>query len=168
MKIISTNSFEEIILKLNLEPHIEGGYFKEHFRSEQIIPKSVSGKTDSRPFLTMCYYLLSSGDRSIFHKLSSDEIWSYHFGGSLHLFEIQEAGTLNRIILGPNLKDGEVLNHVVKKNTWIGALPDEKCEFSLVNATVYPGFEFDDWEKGNPETLKQLCPNSEDLIDLLT
>lgn len=168
MKLENQIRVSEIVEILELTPHIEGGYFREHFKSAEFLPEEITGKNGQRAYLTLCYYLLQQGDKSIFHRLTSDEIWSYQLGGPLHLFEIHDDGTFKEIIIGPNLAKGHQLNHIVKKNTWIGALPDKECDFSLVNATVYPGFEFEDWEKGDPSFLKELCPKLADIIEILT
>jgi len=158
---------DAIIESLELEPHIEGGFFKENFKAEESIPGSITGK-GARAFISTCYYLLSPGERSIFHRVSSDEIWSYHLGGPLRLFEIFENATFTETILGPDLHKGHKLNHRVKKNTWVGALPSSESEFCLVNAIVYPGFEFEDWERGDRNYLMSLCPQAASIIELLT
>lgn len=169
-KNLTKHSFleaQEIISKYELQPHIEGGYFKEDFKSDIIIPKEFTNNT-KRSLATTCYYLLTHADRSIFHKLTSDEIWNFYCGGPIDIFEIDAQGVLKKTTLGADMAEGQKFKHLVKRNTWFGALPQPQTLYTFLGCCVFPGFEFDDWEKGNPVFLKQLSPDSTEIIDLLT
>jgi len=157
---------QEIIDKFQLQAHIEGGYFREDYKSEVIIPDAVTGKGE-RSLITTCYYLIPNGERSIFHRLASDELWNFFCGGAVDFYEIDANGILTTTVIGPDIKNHQ-LKHLVKKGTWFGVLPHATTEYSFFSAMVFPGFEYADWEKGDPQFLKKLCPDAENLIDLLT
>src|ERR1700756_2735484 len=66
------------INRLKLQPHPEGGYYTEVFRSEQLVKRL--DKTDIKQACTSIYYLLEGKDFSGFHRIGSDEIWYFHKG----------------------------------------------------------------------------------------
>src|SRR5882762_1813016 len=81
------------VTHLNLQAHPEGGFYKETYRSEELIlasglPNQFSG---SRNFSTAIYFLLRSQDRSLFHRIKSDELWHFHAGSSLTLFVLSQS-----------------------------------------------------------------------------
>ena len=160
-------SAKDLIEKYNLIHHVEGGYFKEDFKSKLQIPNSITGRGE-RSLITTCYYLIPKGERSIFHKLASDEIWNFLIGGPVDFYEIDSQGVFTHTILGPDVRSGQQLKHLVKPNTWFGVLPREGTEYAFFSAIVFPGFEFADWEPGNRKFLKKLCPQATLLIDQLT
>lgn len=162
------NTVEEIIAKLDLQPHIEGGYFREDFKSDIMLPGDLLDKEGNRSIITTCYYLLSQGQKSIFHKMTSEEIWYFCSGGPIELFEISEEGVLKKTVLGPEISKGQHPKVHIHKNTWFAASPCKKTEYALMSCVVFPGFEFVDWEQGDPVYLKKISPDSADIIDLLT
>ena len=158
---------QDIIDRFKLQAHIEGGYFKEDFKSEIILPTDITGR-GNRSLFTTCYYLIPKGDRSIFHKLAFDELWNFFCGGPVDFYEISEKGELTHTILGPDLCENQHCKHLVKKGTWFGVLPREGTEFAFFSAIVFPGFEYADWEKGDREFLKKLAPHASEIINKLT
>lgn len=165
---MSSPTVEQLIQNFQLVPHVEGGYFREDFKSEIWLPKEITGRGGDRSFLTTCYYLLGQGDRSIFHRLKSDEIWHFYSGGPIDMYEIDAQGCLTKIVLGSDVAHGHQFKHLVKRNTWFGVLPQKETEYAFFGATVFPGFEFDDWEKGDKEFLINLCPKAAEIIRKLT
>jgi predicted cupin superfamily sugar epimerase len=159
-----------IVEKLELQPHPEGGYFKEVYRSNEIIkneglPERFIG---DRNFGTSIYYLLEKEQYSTFHKLKSDETWHFYYGSSLLLHVIDESGKYNKIVLGNNLTTGEVFQHTVLRNCWFAAEVADKNSFSLIGVTVAPGFDFNDFEMGKREELISKFPEQKELITRLT
>ncbi len=157
-----------IIEKYNLKPHIEGGYYYEDFKSEIIVPIETANDKKNRTLLTTCYYLLTNRDRSIFHKLKSDELWHFYCGGPVDLFTIDQKGNLSVTVLGPDMHKGHVFKHLIRPDTWFGALPQKETPYAFFGCSVFPGFEFCDWQPGDRVFLKNLCPSLSDVIDLLT
>src|SRR6188768_1465269 len=108
---------KDLIEKLQLKPHPEGGYFKETYRAGETL-NLASGKI--RNVSTAIYYLLEDQDRSAFHRIQSDELWFYHLGQPLEIVSIQE-GKLISVILGNAIENGEIPQAMVPANTWFGA-----------------------------------------------
>ena len=85
-------SAEYWVSHLNLQPHPEGGFYKETYRSKESIPENgLSGEfKGSRNFSTAIYFLLRSKDRSLFHRIRSDELWHFHDGSSLTIYILEK------------------------------------------------------------------------------
>ncbi|MFH0735742.1 MAG: cupin domain-containing protein [bacterium] len=160
----------EWIEKLDLTPHPEGGYFKEVYRSNEIIniqglPQRYGGE---RNFGTSIYFMLKSGQKSYLHKLQSDETWHFYYGCSIKIYIITPDGKLRKIMLGNNIFNREVLQFTIPKNSWFGAKPKESDSYSLIGCSVYPGFDFADFELGDRSELLKLYPQHENIIKKLT
>jgi len=159
-----------IVNKLELLPHPEGGFFKEVYRSNEIInnkelPERFSG---DRNFGTSIYYLLDKKQFSTFHKLKSDETWHFYYGSPLFLHVIDENGNHKKIILGNDLAKNQVFQFTVLRNCWFAAEVADKNSFSLIGATVAPGFDFNDFEIGKREELILKFPEYKELIERIT
>lgn len=128
---------DEIIETLALEPHPEGGHFRETFRDDGA-PRGAS---------TAIYYLLKAGQRSHWHRVDAAEVWHWYAGDALEL-SISMSGTANTKILGPNLTAGERPQVVVPKHAWQSARPLGR--YTLVGCTVAPAFTFEGFEMAPP------------------
>jgi len=158
------------IESLNLLPHPEVGYFREIYRSENTIgnsslPAEFEG---NRSVGTSIYYLLKSGQRSLLHRIKSDEIWHHYDGSPIVLFLIHEDGKHEEILLGKNIAGGENPQIVIKGGTWFGAFPKNDNSFTLAGCTVHPGFDFDDFEMADREKMLIDFPHLESIIRRLT
>ena len=155
---------------MQLLPHPEGGWYKETYRSEELI--STSGLPDrfsaARAVSTGIYFLLEDGNFSAFHRIKSDEMWHFYAGGTLEVFIIDKQGVLSVISLGEDLENGEVFQAVVKAGCWFASRPKAGVAFSLVGCTVAPGFDFDDFEMAERDALCPEYPPHQALINDLT
>lgn len=161
---------EEIIKRLELKPHPEGGCYREVYRSEENIdsnqlPDRYNG---NRSFSTSIYYMLVGEQISVFHKLKSDEIWHFYFGSPLLIHLLDAKSGYKKIKLGNNLISGEILQFVISKETFFAAEVEDKNSFALIGCTVSPGFEFADFEFGIADKLINQFPQQIDLILRLT
>ena len=158
------------IKKLDLQPHPEGGYFKEIYHSEELIPINAlpSRYNGPRSFGTSIYYLLELDQFSSFHRLKSDELWHFYDGSSVQLYLLFPDGQLNKIILGPEIEDKEFLQITIPAGCWFAAHPVDENSFSLAGCTVFPGFDFDDFELADRIKLISEFPQYEDIINKLT
>lgn len=163
------NSAQYWITQLNLLPHPEGGFFKETYRAPGIIPHDSLPAcfTGPRSFATAIYFLLRSQDRSVFHRIKSDELWHYHAGGVLSIYVLQENG-LRCHKLGPNPEKGESLQIVIPAGCWFGARVEESESFVLSGCTVAPGFDFADFEMAERSELLKTFPQHANIIEALT
>ncbi len=141
------NNADSIINKLGLEPHIEGGYFTETYKSPYLVDgkyinENIEGK---RPLSTSIYYLLKSGQVSKFHRLKFDEQWFYHSGSTLLIHLIDKDGKLESVKLGPDVTIGEIPQLLVKSGVVLGAEVVDNNSFCLVSCVVTPGFDYRDF-----------------------
>lgn len=155
---------KDIIEKLQLKPHPEGGYFKETYRCSQQITTN-EGKI--RNVSTAVYYLLGNDDKSFFHRIQSDELWHFHQGEPLEIFIISER-QLVVTTLGNQIDKGEVPQAVVPAQQWFAARVKNSAGYSLVTCTVAPGFDFTDFELAKKETLLKEYPHLRDIIETFT
>jgi uncharacterized protein len=157
----------EIIKLFGMQPHPEGGYYKESYRSTEMIPQTVLPKAFSgdRCFSTAIYFLLPKGAKSRLHRIASDEIWHFYLGGPLTLTQLMPDGNLQSLTLGPDIMGGQQLQHVVPAGCWFGAQPQPGSRFSLVGCTLAPGFDFADFELGDPQALMADYPHAKNIIE---
>lgn len=146
---------QNLIRNYKLLPHPEGGYYRETYRSPEII--NVDGK--QRNTATAIYYLLNDGDKSNFHRLSSDEIWFFHEGEALEILTIDQRGDLIINTLGIDSELGSVPQLTIKAGTWFAARIKGGAGYSLVSCVVAPGFDFADFEMANKVRLCALFPH---------
>jgi predicted cupin superfamily sugar epimerase len=126
----------DIIARLELKPHPEGGHFRETFRDARL-------DANGRSISTAIYFLLARGERSHWHRIDAVEIWHY-YAGSLLTLEIADGGGRRSIRLGPDLAAGEVPQAVVPAHGWQSA--ETIGDWTLVGCTVAPGFDFATFE----------------------
>lgn len=145
----NTTQLSPLIATFNLEPHIEGGWFKEIWKSSFEIPQEVLGNaySSARASASSVYFLLHPGETSAWHKVLSDELWLYHSGGPLVLTlggtgDQPEAG--EKIILGMDVSKGQQPQVLVPASVWQTATPlsDEPV---FVTCVVAPAFHYDDF-----------------------
>jgi uncharacterized protein len=150
----------ELIKHFEMQKHPEGGYFKEVYRSTEVLPQHALPPryTGERCFSTSIYFLLAGGTLSRLHRLASDEVWHFYLGQPLELLQISPDGQGTKINLGKDIACGQKLQHVVPAGYWFGARPMEGAEFSFVGCTVAPGFDFADFELANAEALSESFP----------
>lgn len=158
------------ISHLRLQPHPEGGFYKEVYRSsESIAPEALPVRfTGKRNISTAIYYLLRQGEHSLFHRIKSDECWHFYAGETLLIHIIEPNGKYYCIKLGSNIYVGEIFQFVVPAQAWFAAEPASESEFSLCGCTVAPGFDFADFEIANKEELLTAFPGHEEIISRLS
>ena len=156
----------ELIATLGLQPHPEGGYYREIFRSAlEVAPADGRG---TRAALTTIYFLLPPGAHSRWHRVASDEVWHLYEGGPLALLQLDPDGAaLARITLGRDAGRGEVPVHVVPAHAWQAAQAGDG--HVLVGCTVGTGFTFDDFDllSDVPALAEQLRDTRPELASLL-
>lgn len=143
-------SADEWITALGMEPHPEGGHFREIHRGA----------------CTSIYYLLRAGESSRLHRLPSDEIWHHHDGGTaiVHVLHPDGRYELQRVGLDP--ESGTMPQAVIPAGAWFGA--SVEGDFTLVGCTVAPAFQFSDLQLGRREVLLQRFPQHAAVINRLT
>ena len=160
----------EIVKLLKLIPHPEGGYYREVYRSGEILNRKAlpSRYKGDRPLSTSIYYMLIGEQISHFHRLKSDEIWHFNTGTTIILHLLDEKSGYQKINLGNNLHLNERPQCIIKQGIYFSAELTDKNSFALIGCTVAPGFDFDDFEFANVESLIKLFPDLTDLIKRLS
>lgn len=144
-------ALSSIISKYDLQPHPEGGFFKEMYRSESQVIHPFHG--EARSVSTGILFLITPSNVSRLHRIASDEMWHFYCGSSMTVVEfIPGSGVMKRTVLGSNILGGEEVQYVVKAGHWFGSYgnsdstSDAESAFSLVGCTVAPGFDFSDFD----------------------
>jgi predicted cupin superfamily sugar epimerase len=140
----------QLIDQLQLQPHPEGGWYREVFRSpSQVMPQ------DGRPLrnaLTSIYFLLEAAQHSRWHRVLSDEVWVHLEGAPLDLWTWDATDSrLHNTALGP-VGTATIPQHVVAAGLWQAAGPQagDAAGYTLVACMVGPGFDFSDFRMMDP------------------
>ena len=163
---MTARSADDLAVLFDLEPHPEGGRYRQLHRSAATV--AVEGRGVHRAAVTAILFLLARGEASRWHRVLSDEVWHFHEGGPLHLHVFGPAEDYRRLVLGRDPERGESLQAVVPAGAWFGAEPAEGAPFALVGCTCAPGFEYGDFELGTREDLLARFPADRALVEHLT
>jgi predicted cupin superfamily sugar epimerase len=160
---------EEVIAALNLQPHpIEGGFFRETYRSADVLPQSVLPTNPGpRSLSTAIYYLLTPKTFSAMHRLPTDEIFHFYLGDPVQMLQLSSPGVSRTLILGADLAKGHVPQTVVPGGTWQGSFLLPGGQFALLGATMAPGFDYADYVEGKREELVKEWPERTEMIGRL-
>jgi predicted cupin superfamily sugar epimerase len=122
----------ELIARLDLKPHPEGGHYRETFRDTGL-------DSNGRSASTAIYFLLARGERSHWHRIDAVEVWHHYAGSALKLL-IADGDGARTLRLGADLAAGEVPQAIVPVQAWQAA--ESLGDWTLVGCTVAPGFDF--------------------------
>lgn len=131
------NAARALIDQLRLEPHPEGGWYRETWRGPP--------GTEGRAVATAIHFLLEAGQHSHWHTVDASEVWLWHKGDPLHLRVAHgDAGPVQVVTLGDDVSAGQSVQHVVPMGHWQAAAPAPGGThgFTLVSCIVTPGFDF--------------------------
>ncbi len=152
----------EIISSLNLQPHPEGGWYLETYRSKDVFI-GMKDFPEGRHFCTAIYFLITADSFSALHRIKSDETWHFYDGNPFEVIEINNQGILTSTVLGRGL-----YQYTVPAGNWFGSRVLEGGEWSLVACTVSPGFDFRDFELANRHSMLKEFPGHKAIINELT
>lgn len=156
----------QLIQQYNLQPHPEGGWFKETYKCHEYIPASALPKRfgSNRAFSTAIYFLLEQGNFSAFHRIKSDECWHFYAGDPLRVYVLQPNGHLDIIDQGNDIFQGQQFQYIVPANCWFASRPLPGSSFCFVGCTVAPGFDFADFEMADAASLIAKYPQYQNII----
>lgn len=151
---------------LRLQSHVEGGSFRETYRSSwefkrSELPAAMKGDRNAS---TAIYFLLEDGQFSAFHRIAADEMWHFYDGHSLAIYDIDPQGVLTVHKLGLNIEEGEQPQLVIRAGHWFASRTEVPGGFALVGCTVAPGFDFADFELATKDSLQVVYPQHSELI----
>ncbi|MGO4893466.1 cupin domain-containing protein [Flavobacterium sp. W21_SRS_FM6] len=168
-KLAQHLSTEELVKALNLEDHVEGGFFRQTFKAEH----RPMIKTEAGPRVTMTsiYYLLSAESPiGHFHMNQSDIMHYFHMGDPITYTLIHPDGHLETIVMGSDPNKGQVMQMMVKGGIWKASnIPtDGEYGYGLIGEAVAPGFEYSDMQLGDKAALSAQFPQHKQLINQLS
>jgi len=131
----------DIIARLELRPHPEGGHYRETFRDSRT-------EANGRACSSAIYFLLARGERSHWHRIDAVEVWHFYAGSALTLQIAHDGCPTHLVRLGPDLAAGERPQAIVPAQAWQAA--ETSGDWTLVGCTVSPGFEFAAFELAEP------------------
>ena len=168
--ILYMKPIEKIVSQLDLEPHPEGGYYRETYRSDGLIAKAALPDyyTAARNYATCIYFLLTSDNFSAFHRIKQDEIWHFYSGSPITIHVIDKLGNYQKHSLGSEIENGILPQLVVKGGDWFASEVETKDSYGLAGCTVSPGFDFDDFEMADRDKLISQYPQHHEIIRRLT
>lgn len=135
-----TLSAEDVCGALNLQPHPEGGHYREIWRDD--------AATGQREAVSTILFLLKAGERSHWHRIDAAELWLWHAGSPLELTVAGQDGATSLHHLGPDLGRGHILQGIVPPHAWQSA--ESLGKWSLVGCVVAPAFSFARFELAPP------------------
>lgn len=136
-----------VIKALQLEPHPEGGFYREMHRAPTLV-NEPNGNTNNA--YSSIYYLLSGADFSAWHRIQSDETWFFHLGCDIAIHYFDDQAMLKTVQIGLESMQFQI---TIPANTWFAAKPINAQSFTLVSCVVGPAFTFTEFEIGRRQVL---------------
>lgn len=161
----------QVVETLGLTRHPrEGGWFKETYRSQDFIDATAlpARYGANRVCSTQILYLITNEQYSRFHRVKSDEIFHFYLGQPAKLCVLSPDGQMQQLVLGNDITRGECLQAIVPAGHWQGVFPINENSWSLLGATVSPGFEYADFDEPERSVLLEKYPQHEELVIKLT
>ena len=160
----------DIISRLGLLPHPEGGFFRETYRSDEAVDGCALDARygGGRSVSTAIYFMLTGDTFSAFHRLRSDEIWHFYAGAPAELHLLFANGRHERVVVGADLSAGQHPQVVIPHGCWFAARVLDPHSYILLGCTVAPGFDFADFELARRDELIHLFPGHDELITQFT
>lgn len=154
---MSRETVTDLIARLGLEPHVEGGSFRELFRSDE--------RPAERPASGVIYYAMDKGEHADFHVLDSDEYWLYHAGATVELWRIEADGHVRIEYLG--IGPGASPCILLPRNTIFGARPipgsQEGC---LMSCVTVPEFSYEHYRILSKDEVTQTYPETAPFFEI--
>lgn len=161
---------EEVIAALQLQPHpVEGGFFRETYRSAEVLPQTVlPHNPGSRSLATAIYYLLTPKTVSAMHLLPTDEVFHFYLGDPVEMLQLWPDGSTRVLTLGTDVLNGQVPQTAVPGRVWQGSVLAPGGKFALLGATMAPGFDYADYVSGDRAELSARYPTVAEKIVVRT
>ncbi|TYK66651.1 cupin domain-containing protein [Colwellia echini] len=160
---------EQLVKALNLEGHVEGGFYRRTFSADH--RATIPTDNGERVTMSSIYYLLSAQSPiGHFHMNQSDIMHFFHKGDPITYYMLNPDGSLQTTILGPDPTKGHQMQMMVKGGTWKASkIPSNgQYGYGLIGEAVSPGFDYSDMQLGSKEKLLTLFPQHTTLINELS
>jgi predicted cupin superfamily sugar epimerase len=152
---------QAVIDSLALEPHPEGGFYREMHRASSLVTEA---NCNSKNAYSSIYYLLSGHDFSAWHRIQSDETWFFHLGCDIAIHYFDPQNMLAKAQIGLESKQFQA---TIPADTWFAAKPVRTDSFCLVSCVVGPAFTFTEFEMGQRQRLLDRYGTSEKRIEAI-
>jgi predicted cupin superfamily sugar epimerase len=160
---------QELIEYLKLQPHPkEGGFFRETYRSPDLLTALPGRYPSTRCAGTAIYYLLTPTTFSALHVLRSDEVFHFYLGSPVRMLQLHPDGRGEEVVLGPDVLAGQLPQVIVPHGVWQGSYLEQGGDFALLGCTVAPGFDYVDYVHGDRHELTARYPAYREQIARLT
>jgi predicted cupin superfamily sugar epimerase len=162
---------QDVIARLGLEPlTIEGGYFRETYRSRLVTPAAAlpADYGGERNASTAIYYLVTPESFAALHRVKSDEVFHFYAGDAVEMLQLRPDGWGDVVLIGSDLAAGQTPQVVVPAGVWQGCRLLPGGRWALLGCTVAPGFDFADFEAGDRSELIREYPEFAEMITALT
>lgn len=149
----------------------EGAWFYQTYKSEDILDGSIAARYPTpRSAYTAIYALMTAEGFSAMHRLKTDELWHFYSGSPAEIILLHPDGSGEIHVLGDDVAAGQRPQVMAPAGVWMGARPlgDPATAFTFFGTTMTPGFEYDDYEHGDRDTLVAAYPDFADMIVALT
>lgn len=145
-------SSEDVLRILDLQPHPEGGAYRETYRS-----KNQADVDPQRSVCTAIYFLVQAHQKTEWHRVKYDEMYHHYAGTILDVLLISPDGVFEKHKLGDDLETGARPQLLIPGGYWQSVQAHDF--WVLVGCTVSPGFDFSDFELSNEAALKKQFPH---------
>lgn len=163
---------QALIDGLNMQPiPQEGAWFFQTYKSNDILDGSIAARYPTpRSAYTAIYALMTAEGFSAMHRLKTDELWHFYSGSPAEIILLYPDGSGQIQLLGDDVAAGQRPQVMAPAGVWMGARPigDPATAFTFFGTTMTPGFEYDDYEHGDRDTLIAAYPDFADMITALT
>ena len=162
---------QQVIDRLQLVPlTIEGGFFRETYRSSLSIPGGAlpANYGGDRNVSTSIYYLLTPETFSVIHRVKSDEVFHFYAGDPVEMVQLWPDCSGRIVTIGDDLASGHEPQLVVPGGVWQGCRLLSGGRWALMGCTVAPGFDYADYVAGKRAELVAAYPEFEEIIIALT
>jgi len=159
---------QQIAKQLNLQGHVEGGFFRRTYASDKSL---VTPGGDKRLAMTSIFYLLAAESPiGHFHKNRSDIVHYFHLGDPITYHLLDEDGRYSTVVMGPDLGAGQVLQLTVPGGVWKASqIPSNGIHgYGLISEAVSPGFEYADMTLGYADDMRRWFPQHTGLVNKLS
>ena len=156
------NEVVQLIERLGLEPHVEGGYFKRIYCSKQSL-----NSQSKQALASSIYYLLTSNHAiGHFHKNSSDILHFHHGKGVIRYYLVSQQGELSTVDMGWDFRKGQVLQLLVPAGVWKASELIEG-DAGLISEVVIPEFRFEDMVMATQQDMLEWSDKAQSLLHLI-
>jgi len=160
--------YQNIIDKLNMIPHPEGGFYIRNWQST--LSADVMDSTGKiifpgRKIGSSIIYLLPGWDKSTWHRVNCDEMWHFYGGSALRMYFLTKSKGLETLILGSDVLANQNVQIIVHRQTWFAAEVIDPNSYCMAGCTLSPSFSYTDFEIAERERLIDEYPQYKDAID---